>query len=90
MQLSGKRVLIFVGDDYEDLELQYPKYRLIEAGVLDDEQLVHARKDLATHEANFLGGDGVVREGGRLTEVGHKAIEAARSYMAEATRSAAA
>jgi len=31
-ELSGKSVLIFVGDDYEDLELQYPKYRLIEAG----------------------------------------------------------
>lgn len=30
--LDGKRVLIFVGDDYEDLELQYPKYRLLEAG----------------------------------------------------------
>jgi len=32
MELSGKRVLIFVGEDYEDLELQYPKYRLREAG----------------------------------------------------------
>jgi protease I len=31
-ELTGKRVLIFVGDDYEDMELQYPKYRLIEAG----------------------------------------------------------
>lgn len=31
-ELSGKRILIFVGDDYEDLELQYPKYRLMEAG----------------------------------------------------------
>jgi len=30
--LTGKRVLIFVGDDYEDMELQYPKYRLREAG----------------------------------------------------------
>jgi protease I len=30
--LTGQRVLIFVGDDYEDLELQYPKYRLREAG----------------------------------------------------------
>jgi len=30
--LSGKRVLIFVGDDYEEMELLYPKYRLIEAG----------------------------------------------------------
>jgi protease I len=30
--LTGKRVLIFVGDEYEDLELWYPKLRLIEAG----------------------------------------------------------
>jgi protease I len=30
--LTGKRILIFVGDDYEDLELWYPKLRLIEAG----------------------------------------------------------
>lgn len=30
--LSGMRFLVFVGDDYEDLELWYPKLRLIEAG----------------------------------------------------------
>lgn len=30
--LSGKRVLIFVGDDYEDLELWYPLLRVEEAG----------------------------------------------------------
>lgn len=30
--LAGKRVLVFVGDIYEDLELWYPKLRLIEAG----------------------------------------------------------
>ncbi|MFI4860135.1 MAG: type 1 glutamine amidotransferase domain-containing protein [Phycisphaerales bacterium JB063] len=30
--ISGKRILIFLGDDYEDMELQYPKYRLREAG----------------------------------------------------------
>jgi protease I len=30
--LDGKRVLCFVGDIYEDLELWYPKLRLIEAG----------------------------------------------------------
>ncbi len=29
---SGTRILIFVGDDYEDLELWYPKLRLEEAG----------------------------------------------------------
>lgn len=30
--LNGKRILIFVGEDYEDLELWYPKLRLEEAG----------------------------------------------------------
>ncbi len=30
--LTGKRILTFVGDDYEDLELWYPKLRLEEAG----------------------------------------------------------
>ena len=32
LPLTGKRILIFVGDIYEDLELWYPKLRLIEAG----------------------------------------------------------
>lgn len=31
--IHAQRVLIFAGDDYEDLELWYPKLRLIEAGV---------------------------------------------------------
>lgn len=31
-QLKNTRVLTFVGDEYEDMELQYPKYRLREAG----------------------------------------------------------
>ena len=30
--LSGRRILVFVGDIYEDLELWYPRLRLIEAG----------------------------------------------------------
>jgi protease I len=30
--LAGQRVLMFTGDIYEDLELWYPKLRLIEAG----------------------------------------------------------
>jgi protease I len=30
--LDGKHFLIFVGDEYEDLELWYPKLRLLEAG----------------------------------------------------------
>ncbi len=30
--LTGKHILMFVGDVYEDLELWYPKLRMIEAG----------------------------------------------------------
>jgi len=32
LPLTGKRVLSFVDNIYEDLELMYPKYRMIEAG----------------------------------------------------------
>ncbi len=32
MQLKGRKILMFVDDIYEDMELMYPKYRLIEAG----------------------------------------------------------
>ena len=32
LPLTGRRILTFVGDMYEDLELWYPKLRLIEAG----------------------------------------------------------
>jgi protease I len=32
LPLSGRRILTLVGDIYEDLELWYPKLRLIEAG----------------------------------------------------------
>lgn len=34
MKLQGKRILMFVDHIYEDLELMYPKYRLIEEGAL--------------------------------------------------------
>ena len=33
---AGKRVLIFIGQDYEDMELWVPKYRLEEAGAQVD------------------------------------------------------
>jgi len=32
MRLKGKRVVILAGPDYEDMELQYPRYRLAEEG----------------------------------------------------------
>ena len=40
-KLDGKRILIFVEDIYEDLELWYPKLRLEEAGaeVISSDQI---------------------------------------------------
>src|SRR5687767_8022544 len=32
MRLKGKKIAILCGPDYEDLELQYPRYRLMEEG----------------------------------------------------------
>lgn len=32
MHLNEQKILILVAQDYEDLELQYPKYRFLEAG----------------------------------------------------------
>jgi len=32
MRLQGKEILILAGPDYEDLELQYPRYRLMDEG----------------------------------------------------------
>ena len=43
--LASKRVLAFVGDIYEDLELWYPKYRMIEAGA----EVVVAGPEARTH-----------------------------------------
>lgn len=32
MKAKHQKILIFVADEYEDMELQYPKFRLLEAG----------------------------------------------------------
>jgi protease I len=32
MRLTGKKILILCGPDYEDMELHYPRYRLMEEG----------------------------------------------------------
>ena len=58
--------------------------RLLDADVLDPAQVEAARNDLALHSKNFQSGDQVIREGGRLTNLGRDAIEAARQYMAAA------
>jgi len=49
--LLGKRVLAFVGDIYEDLELWYPKLRMIEAGAT----FVIAGEEARTHYAGKNG-----------------------------------
>lgn len=41
--VGKKKVIIFIADDYEDLEVQYPKYRLIEAG--NEVLIVGEKKD---------------------------------------------
>lgn len=55
--------------------------RLLDSGILDDAQTQAARMERTLHRKNFEIGDEVVREGGRLTDTGMQAIEAARHYM---------
>jgi protease I len=74
--LTNKRYLIFVDHDYEDLELWYPKYRLIEAGahvVVAGPQMdwvyrgkhgYPCRSDGAISQMEAVDFDGVVLAGG--------------------------
>lgn len=78
--LAGKRILTFVGDTYEDLELWYPKLRLIEAGakvVVAGEKAGHKYEgkngypcvsDAAIAEMNAADFDGVVVPGGFMPD----------------------
>jgi len=78
--LSGKKVLIFVGDEYEDLELWYPKLRLIEAGagvvVAGEEagKLYHGkhsypcRSDAAIKDIKSIDFAGVICAGGWMPD----------------------
>jgi deglycase len=81
MKLSqGKRILIFVGDDYEDLELWYPKLRLEEAGAkvtLAGQEARHVYRgkngypcesDAAIAEVRASDFDGVVLVGGWMPD----------------------
>lgn len=45
MRLEGKKVIAFVSDDFEDLELWYPVYRLREEGAI-----VHLAGEKANHK----------------------------------------
>lgn len=50
LPLAGKRVIILVGNDYEDLELQYPKLRLTEAGA---EVMVAGKEGQTVYEGKY-------------------------------------
>ncbi len=78
--LTGKRILVFTGDIYEDLELWYPKLRLIEAGTEvvvagPENGQTYAGKngypcvsDAAIGEMNSADFDGVVCPGGFMPD----------------------
>jgi protease I len=78
--LSGKRILCFVGDIYEDLELWYPKLRLQEAGAEVVLAGPEARQkyvgkngypcvsDAAISEMNSADFDGVICPGGFMPD----------------------
>lgn len=78
--LAGKRILAFVGDIYEDLELWYPKLRLIEAGATvtiagEQARQVYAGKngypclsDIQIADANSADFDAVLLPGGFMPD----------------------
>jgi protease I len=78
--LTGKRILCFVGDIYEDLELWYPKLRLQEAGAevvlagpeagqkYDGKNGYPCVSDAAISEINSADFDGVICPGGFMPD----------------------
>jgi len=78
--LTNTRALIFVGDDYEDIELQYPRHRLIEAGLevvvagLESDVVYHGkhgiaqRSDAAIRELSAADFDMLVVPGGWMPD----------------------
>ena len=78
--LTGKRILCFVGDIYEDLELWYPKLRLQEAGAevvlagpeagqkYDGKHGYPCVSDAAISEMNSADFDGVICPGGFMPD----------------------
>ena len=69
--LDGKRILMFVDDIYEDLELWYPKLRLLEAGAavdrfFSDPSQLRLFVWLASAPSLEQGGEGDENESGEL------------------------
>ena len=80
LPLAGRRILILVGDIYEDLELWYPKLRLIEAGatvvvagpemakVYTGKNGYPCTSDVAISEVDAVEYDGLVVPGGFMPD----------------------
>jgi protease I len=78
--LASLRILMFVDDIYEDLELWYPKLRLIEAGakvtvagpeanrVYHGKHSYPCRSDAAIHDMHAAEFDGIVVPGGFMPD----------------------
>jgi len=80
LPLAGRRVLCFTGDIYEDLELWYPKLRLIEAGaevVVAGEKAGHTyegkngypcKSDVSYHDVSAADFHGLLVPGGFMPD----------------------
>lgn len=80
LTLQGKRIVIFVGDIYEDLELWYPHLRLREAGAetvlvgqeagasYQGKHTYPAKSDMALDDVDPAKFDGVVCPGGFMPD----------------------
>jgi len=78
--LSGKRVVVLAGDDYEDLELWYPKLRLEEAGAAvtlasrEEPRIFHGKHGYPCRSDTTVAGlrpadfDGIVLPGGWMPD----------------------
>lgn len=96
--LQGKRVLSFVGDIYEDLELWYPKLRLIEAGaefVIAGEEANHVyegkngypcKSDITIDEASEADFDALLLPGGFMPDRLRR-LDKVKSLIAEFDKS---
>lgn len=95
--LKNRRILVFVGDIYEDLELWYPKLRLEEAGIEvvlagPEANIVYqgkngypCRSDAAIAQMNAADFDGVICPGGFMPDKlrrDPKVLELVREFAA--------
>ena len=80
LPLSNQRILVLVGDIYEDLELWYPKIRMIEAGaevvvagpeagnIYAGKNGYPCKSDIALHEVDPATFDGLLVPGGFMPD----------------------